>query len=400
MLFLNKFTKTAVPLPLYLSAFFNSLVFFAPVALLVRTRCGINTNQFFILQAISSLAIFALEIPCGFITDRIGYKKSMILSQVLLCAFRLQFLLGGNFFCFALSSIIEAFSICFESGTLDAYYYTIFGEDGFVKHTSIAGNFATVAFIISTLAFVPLNQTFGITGLLSWTFSSHVVGLFFVLLYPDDKKLRREQTSIEQTSIEQTSKEEKKLLAPKALFKKVFTSPALIAVFLVSSFMSLGSYIVNFFFIVKLEECGINENWISAIILGYSALLLSSPLILKKVKTVGSKKALPFLFALVALLLFAISFSKTILVVIPMLLLPLAKSLPSYLLSEIENKIIDNLDLGDNRASVLSALSQGANLCDVVFLFLAAAVPNVSLLFLSTAILFAVLSFGCIIFRR
>ena len=381
--------------PLYLACFFNSLVFFAPVALLVRTRCGITTNQFFILQAISALAIFALEIPCGFITDRIGYKKSMIITQVLLCAFRLQFLLGGNFFCFALSSIIEAFSICFESGTLDAYYYTIFGEDGFVKHTSIAGNFATVAFIISTLAFVPLNQRFGITGLLFWTFSSHIVALCFALLYPDDKKFRTEQTSIEQSS-----KEEKKLLAPKALFNKVFTSPALIAVFLVSSFMSLGSYIVNFFFIVKLEECGINENWISAIILGYSALLLSSPLILKKVKTVGSKKALPFLFALVALLLFAISFSKNILVVIPMLLLPLAKSLPSYLLSEIENKIIDNLDLGDNRASVLSVLSQGANLCDVVFLFLAAAVPNVSLLFLSTATLFAVLSFGCIVFRR
>ena len=381
--------------PLYLACFFNSLVFFAPVALLVRTRCGITTNQFFILQAISSLAIFALEIPCGFITDRIGYKKSMILSQVLLCAFRLQFLLGGNFFCFALSSIIEAFSICFESGTLDAYYYTIFGEDGFVKHTSIAGNFATVAFIISTLAFVPLNQTCGITGLLFWTFSSHVVGLFFALLYPDDKKLRREQTSIEQTS-----KEEKKLLTPKALFKKVFTSPALIAVFLVSSFMSLGVYIVNFFFIVKLEECGINENWISAIILGYSALLLSSPLILKKVKTFGSKKALPFLFALVALLLFAISFSKNILVVIPMLLLPLAKSLPSYLLSEIENKIIDNLDLGENRASVLSVLSQGANLCDVVFLFLAAAVPNVSLLFLSTATLFAVLTIGSFILYK
>lgn len=387
MSFKDFFSHNKATMPLYIVSFFNSLVFFAPVALLVRTRCGITTNQFFILQAISSLAIFALEIPCGFITDRIGYKKSMIITQVLLCAFRLQFLLGGNFFCFALSSIIEAFSICFESGTLDAYYYTLFGEEGFVKHTSIAGNFATVAFIISTLAFVPLNQTFGITGLLFWTFASHIVALFFALLYPDDKKLHREQTSIEQTS-----KEEKKVLAPKALFKKVFTSPALIAVFLVSSFMSLGVYIVNFFFIVKLEECGINENWISAIILGYSALLLSSPLILKKVKTFGSKKALPFLFALVALLLFAISFSKNILVVIPMLLLPLAKSLPSYLLSEIENKIIDNLDLGENRASVLSVLSQGANLCDVVFLFLASAAANVNMLFLGTAILFLLLA--------
>lgn len=64
--------------------FLNGLVFFAPVALLVRTQAGVSEHVFFILQALLSGVIFLGEIPTGFITDKIGYRKSLILAQVLL----------------------------------------------------------------------------------------------------------------------------------------------------------------------------------------------------------------------------------------------------------------------------------------------------------------------------
>ncbi len=62
----------------------NGLVFFAPVALLVRTQAGVSEHVFFILQALLSGVIFLGEIPTGFITDKIGYRKSLILAQMLL----------------------------------------------------------------------------------------------------------------------------------------------------------------------------------------------------------------------------------------------------------------------------------------------------------------------------
>ena len=46
-------------------SFLNGMVFFSPVALLVRTTAGITVGQFFVLQAILSLTIFLLEIPTG-----------------------------------------------------------------------------------------------------------------------------------------------------------------------------------------------------------------------------------------------------------------------------------------------------------------------------------------------
>ena len=62
-------------------SFLNGLVFYAPVALLVRTNAGVTMTQFFVLQAILSLTVFLFEVPTGMVTDRIGYKNTLILAQ-------------------------------------------------------------------------------------------------------------------------------------------------------------------------------------------------------------------------------------------------------------------------------------------------------------------------------
>ena len=52
-------------------SFFNGLVFFSPVALLVRTGAGISVNDFFVLQALLSICIFVGEIPTGRLSDKL-----------------------------------------------------------------------------------------------------------------------------------------------------------------------------------------------------------------------------------------------------------------------------------------------------------------------------------------
>lgn len=64
--------------------FFGGLVFFAPVALLVRTQAGVGEGRFFLLQVLLSAVIALGELPTGMLTDRIGYRRSLILSQLLL----------------------------------------------------------------------------------------------------------------------------------------------------------------------------------------------------------------------------------------------------------------------------------------------------------------------------
>ena len=47
----------------------GGLVFFAPVALLVRTQAGISETRFFLLQALLSGIIALGELPTGHLTD-------------------------------------------------------------------------------------------------------------------------------------------------------------------------------------------------------------------------------------------------------------------------------------------------------------------------------------------
>lgn len=89
---------------------FGGLVFFAPAALLVRTRAGISEPCFFLLQALLSAVIALGELPTGHLTDRIGYRRSLILSQLLLLAAR-GLLLAAFLLCslplFAAEAVVE-----------------------------------------------------------------------------------------------------------------------------------------------------------------------------------------------------------------------------------------------------------------------------------------------------
>ena len=62
-------------------SFFDGLVFFGPVALLVRTAAGVTVGQFFLLQAALACAALLSELPAGRLTDRIGYRNTLVLCE-------------------------------------------------------------------------------------------------------------------------------------------------------------------------------------------------------------------------------------------------------------------------------------------------------------------------------
>ena len=107
--------KTKKFLWIDLLGFCNGMVLYAPVAILVRLNKGVSLSWFFYLQAILSFLIFLLEIPSGILTDKIGYKKSLILNQILLCLCKLIFLIGFGVTFFLLETIIEAIAATFSS---------------------------------------------------------------------------------------------------------------------------------------------------------------------------------------------------------------------------------------------------------------------------------------------
>ena len=159
---------------------FGGLVFFAPAALLVRTQAGVSEAQFFLLQALLSGVIALGEIPTGRLTDRIGYRNSIILSQGLVLAAR--GLLAAAFWLrslplFIVEAVVEGFAICFSSGADDAYLYALCGEENYLSRSSHAANFGTAGFIVSAVSYAALYRFFGLSGLFGFGGVSRLFGL-------------------------------------------------------------------------------------------------------------------------------------------------------------------------------------------------------------------------------
>lgn len=339
--------------------FLNGLVFFAPVALLVRTQAGVSEHIFFLLQALLSGVIFLGEIPTGFITDKIGYRKSLIWAQVLLFGARsllLAAFVSRSLALFVVEAVVEGIAACFTSGTGSAYLYALYGENGYLAKTAHAGNFGTAGFIISTVAYAWIYKISGMEGLLITTVVTNIIAVVcsFFLRSESSKTVIADRKEVQILAVFKN--------------KKAFLFVISLAIF------SIAWLLINFFYVEKLENCGLPVEWMSLIILSYSAVQMLAEPILEKLSVgkngkSGRKKllAVTAVTAGVAFLLFGvIKFRAAVLLL--MLILPLLLNLPEYLLMDLENQFVDETECGSQRAATLSVLNMGVNLVEILTL--------------------------------
>lgn len=339
--------------------FLNGLVFFAPVALLVRTQAGVSEHVFFLLQALLSGVIFLGEIPTGFITDKIGYRKSLILAQVLLLGARsllLAAFVSRSLVLFVVEAVVEGIAACFTSGTGSAYLYALYGENGYLAKTAHAGNFGTAGFIISTVAYAGIYKISGMEGLLITTVVMNIIAVVcsFYLRSESSKTVIADRKEVQILAVFKN--------------KKAFLFVISLAIF------SIAWLLINFFYVVKLENCGLPVEWMSLIILSYSAVQMLSEPILGKLSDGKNGKSgrgkLPAVTAAaagVAFLFFGVvKFRAAVLLL--MLILPLLLNLPEYLLMNLENQFVDEAECGSQRAAMLSVLNMGVNLVEILTL--------------------------------
>lgn len=339
--------------------FLNGLVFFAPVALLVRTQAGVSEHVFFILQALLSGVIFLGEIPTGFITDKIGYRKSLILAQVLLLGARsllLAAFVSRSLVLFVVEAVVEGIAACFTSGTGSAYLYDLYGENGYLVKTAHAENFGTAGFIISTVAYAGIYKISGMEGLLITTVVMDIIAVVcsFFLRSESSKAVIADRKEVQILAVFKN--------------KKAFLFVISLAIF------SIAWLLINFFYVVKLENCGLPVEWMSLIILSYSAVQMLAEPILGKLSDgkngKSSREKLPAVTAAaagVAFLLFGVvKFRAAVLLL--MLILPLLLNLPEYLLMNLENQFVDEAECGSQRAATLSVLNMGVNLVEILTL--------------------------------
>lgn len=368
---LNKLTKMQKMDSLDLKIFFNGLVFFAPVALLVRTMAGVSVSQFFFLQAILSFVIFALEIPAGTFTDIFGYKNTMVLNQIMLFLARLFLLIAfmkKNFLLFLIETVLEGIAACLNSGTESAYVYTMFPNDSYVVKMARMRNCGTLGFIISTISYSLLYSLFGIEGLLFATVITSFLGIIASFQIPREVTLQKRE-----------KKREKNSVSKKAFIMDLFQKKTLFIVLILSA-MSVGRILINFFYVEKLLLCNIQEEWMSLIILGYSIIELFAEKILCHIPSKSFRFYLSAFLVVSGLSMISFGILDRVgPIIILMLVMPLLLDVPSCILEDVQNKFVDSLGQENRRAEMLSIFNMGINIFEIIFLFASSAISNMGI---------------------
>ncbi|MCI6157059.1 MAG: MFS transporter [Peptoniphilaceae bacterium] len=375
------------------SAFFSSCIFYAPIALLVRTNQEISLSQFMFLQAAVSVSILVFELPTGYISDKWGHRNSLLLSQLGLFGARLILCFATRFSLFFLEALIEGLTFALNSGSLES---TIFAEcegNDYAIHLAKVGNYSNAGFLFSTISFFGLYYFKNIQLLL--VLSCAFAFLAFIILLIGQSG--RSSLHIQVTNDINTTKSHHETvdrvsgipatdaiahLARKGqwsklreLFHYCLSEPVFCFFFLITFAQNLIFLGINFFYLSRLENFGISERYMTFLILGYTAVQLLLPGILRRIENNKIKKSL-FCFGISIGMLFLIAVLPSAYLVVPlMLLLPTTTLvLPSIVNESVLQKITEHHREGDS-ASILSAFSIFSDFFEVFTLFFISLIP-------------------------
>ena len=176
----------------------NALIgalFILPVLMLFYGYKGVSMGDFFLIQGLCSLMIFATEIPTGYIGDIFSRKNTLIIGILGWMAGYLIWIMRSGFWFILMGEMFFSLSISLISGTLEAYLYDLLKkrhkEDIFHKKYAKMKMLNNLSLTIATVTGAFIYQFLGETIPL-WLSIFCLMGAVIILfLLPDVPESRR-----------------------------------------------------------------------------------------------------------------------------------------------------------------------------------------------------------------
>ncbi len=336
---------------MYCITFLQGMVFYAPISTVFRQARGINIEQIFLLQSILSIVIIMAEIPLGYISDKIGYKKALIFSNITLFVSKIVFYKANSFLLFFCESILMGISIAAASGCDIALIYESSdkknGEVIFGKYLSIGSISFLLASLMSTY-FIKIS--FDIAALA--TIFPHAICAILTFFLKDIK-------------CEYVSK--KNMIEDFHEIKEFFSNKHIKSIFRLVIFTSLisSSIMATTVFLnqIKYTSVGINFTMFGILNAILQIMAVLSCKTYKLTEIFGRFKAFLFLLFLTNTGIFILIFTKSIsITIISMMIISGSHSMLAPIIIDIQNEQITK-----NRATTLSIYSMIENIiCAIV----------------------------------
>ncbi len=317
----------------YVIALFQGMVFYGSIATLYRQASGLTVFHITLIESISLVLMLLMEIPWGYAADRIGYKKTIVLCNLMFCLSKLVFWQADTFFAFLAERLMLSIVLSGLSGCDSAFLYANMGNKNPKRVFAIYSALGTAGLLFAAVIFsLFLYANYRLTAFL--TFIAYGIA-FFLSLFLSDKRDR-------------TENEVREPLALPVLLRTVVSDKRFVCYLVACAFlMETGQTVTVFLSQLQYQKSGIPVKWF-----GYLYLLLTAAgMIAMSAVAFGKKlgeKGLILVAALFCLLLYASS--NAIVSVAGIIGIRIAASLLYPLMEDAKNKQVKHA----NRATVLS----------------------------------------------
>ena len=170
-------------------------LFALPTLMLFYSFKGLGMGDFFLIQGISNLAVFVMEIPTGYIGDLFSRKKTLIIGMIAWMCGYLIWILGSGFIPILFGELVFSLAIAFISGTLDAYLYDLLKkrhkEASFHKKYAKLQMLDNLSLTIATLSGAAIYQFWGPMAPLCLSVVCLLFSVIILCLLPDVPEARR-----------------------------------------------------------------------------------------------------------------------------------------------------------------------------------------------------------------
>jgi len=195
---------------IYGFTFTNRFILYLSLLPLIYANQGLSLQQISIITIIANMAIFCLEIPAGFIADRIGKKKSVLIGIIINCIGLLFIILfSKTFSSFVIWAVIQAIGISLISGADSALVFEYLkANNSAEEYHKVASNISFLSrmsvFIATLISGIVIIISFDLALII--TLASKLISLLLMFLFsphlkPDNVSTSNQKVKIKPTNI-------------------------------------------------------------------------------------------------------------------------------------------------------------------------------------------------------
>ncbi len=180
---------------LYLVSALQNMLFMLPVLMLFYGYKGVDMGDFFLIQGLSYLTVFVMEIPSGYVSDLCSRKTVIIMGLFSWIAGYLCWIFGSGFTFILIGELIFGLAISLISGTIEAYLYDLLKRRGkeklfHLKNAKLA-TVGNAGLMIATLSGAFCYHFFGPEVTLGFSVFALLISIVIMLFMPDVPESRR-----------------------------------------------------------------------------------------------------------------------------------------------------------------------------------------------------------------